>query len=485
MILLLLVHRNSETLAKDAWARYMVSIPARTRLYIFIAGLALIAFGGIGLVVHAPWGDVANSLFTIFGTTASFAQFFIGFSSLKPAEGSAAMAQPPPRPNTTLPGYPHPGSPQAYLPYPPPPQRYMPPQANQSTPTPSTDRTASAILTGLSGQIHLGSAQLSIGRAPDNQYVVNDSLSSGHHAIIRPEGRGYTITDLESTNGTYVNGQRLAAKVPISLNPGDTIRIGTTMFTYKVSMAPEPLYPPPPRYTPPQASQPYLPPQAYQPYGPPPPPSYTPPPGSTSIPVGGLQKTYRGSGIALLLASACVIIYVLLVLSAPTPTKGQIILVYGAFGLVGIFILCALRGFYAKQAHKGEWFGTIGIMMLAGGWILNILISCIFVVHASSNQPFSLVEISSILTLYNVNNYFFIIIGDIILGISIIRAGVYPRWTGIANIVLGCLNLITALDPRATAVGVVAALLAAAILSQWGLTLMKRSPNYPQQYRHH
>jgi pSer/pThr/pTyr-binding forkhead associated (FHA) protein len=447
----------------------MVTIPARARLFIFIAGLALIAFGGFGLVTGAPWGAVANSLFTIFGTTASFAQFSIGFSSLKPANGSAAKAQPSPRPNTSPSGYPNPGLPQAYLPYPP------------SSPA---DRTATAILTGPSGQINLGSTQLTIGRAPDNQHVVNDSQASGHHAIIRPEGQGYTITDLGSTNGTYVNGQRLAARVPHSLSPGDTIRIGTTMFTYEVNTAPEiaktvyapePLRPPPPqRYTPPQANQPYLPPQAYQPYA--------PPPGSTSIPVWGTQKTYRGSGIALLLASVCTIIYMLLFLSAPIPTENQAILQFEIFGLVGIFILSALPGFYAKQAHKVGWLGTIGTMMLAAGWILNILISCIFVVNATSNQPFSPEAVSSILTLYHVN-YFFIIIGDIILGISIIRVGVYPRWTGIANIVLGCLNLIYALVPLATAVEVVAALLAAAILSQWGLTLMKRSPNYPQQYR--
>jgi FHA domain len=186
MVLLLLDQWGSETLSKDAWARYMRIIPARARLFIFIAGLALIAFGGIGLVIHAPWGDVANSLFTIFGTTTSFAQFFIGSSSLKPADGSAAKAQPSPRPNTAPSGYPNPGLPQAYLP----------------TLPPSADRIATAMLTGPSGQINLGSAQLTIGRAPDNQHVVNDSQLSGHHAIIRPEGQGYTITDLASTNGT-------------------------------------------------------------------------------------------------------------------------------------------------------------------------------------------------------------------------------------------------------------------------------------------
>ncbi|GAC1591828.1 MAG: hypothetical protein NVS4B1_36920 [Ktedonobacteraceae bacterium] len=257
------------------------------------------------------------------------------------------------------------------------------------------------------------------------------------------------------------------------------------MFTYEVNKAPEiaktvrapePLHPPPPpRYTPPQA---------YQPYAPPPSQSYIPPLGSTPIPAWGTQKTYSGSGIALLLAGACTFIYLLLVLSAPTPTVNQALSQFEIFGLIGIFVLCGLRGFYAKQAHRGGWLGTIGTMMLAAGWILNIIISCIFVVSATSNQPFSPEAISSILTLYRVN-YFFLIVGDIILGISIIRAGVYPRWTGIALIVLGCLNLIYALAPLASAFEVIAALFAVAIFSQWGLTLMKRLPNYPQQYIHY
>ncbi len=72
-----------------------------------------------------------------------------------------------------------------------------------------------------------------IGRASDNRMVVNDLKVSSHHAQIRPEGQGYEIIDLGSSNGTFVNEQQLVPNLPRFLNPGDQIRIGDTRFTYE------------------------------------------------------------------------------------------------------------------------------------------------------------------------------------------------------------------------------------------------------------
>ncbi|HYX51752.1 MAG TPA: FHA domain-containing protein, partial [Ktedonobacteraceae bacterium] len=72
-----------------------------------------------------------------------------------------------------------------------------------------------------------------IGRAPDNQLVVNDPKVSSHHAQIRPEGQGYEIFDLGSHNGTFVNEQQLIPNLPRFLYSGDQIRIGDTKFTYE------------------------------------------------------------------------------------------------------------------------------------------------------------------------------------------------------------------------------------------------------------
>jgi ABC transport system ATP-binding/permease protein len=69
---------------------------------------------------------------------------------------------------------------------------------------------------------------LRIGRAPDNDLVVDDLLVSRYHAELRgtPDG-GYEITDLGTQNGTYVNGRRVSAQ---TLTDNDTVGIGRSTF---------------------------------------------------------------------------------------------------------------------------------------------------------------------------------------------------------------------------------------------------------------
>jgi FHA domain/Domain of unknown function (DUF4878) len=83
------------------------------------------------------------------------------------------------------------------------------------------------------GRTILGPAGMTIGRSPDNQLVVNDPQASSHHAQIYPDGQGYLLVDLGSTNGTFVNEQRLIAHSPRMLNAGDVLRIGNTSFSYE------------------------------------------------------------------------------------------------------------------------------------------------------------------------------------------------------------------------------------------------------------
>lgn len=92
-----------------------------------------------------------------------------------------------------------------------------------------------AALQGPFGRIDLGPAVLTIGRAPDNQFVVNDPKASSHHAEIRPGVQGYSITDLGSTNGTLVNEQRLDRYIPHQLNGGERILIGDMTFEFEES----------------------------------------------------------------------------------------------------------------------------------------------------------------------------------------------------------------------------------------------------------
>ncbi len=65
-----------------------------------------------------------------------------------------------------------------------------------------------------------------LGRAPDNDLVLNYPTVSNHHARLEQRGALYQVIDLGSTNGTAVNGQRLAPQQPQPLKPGDILRIG-------------------------------------------------------------------------------------------------------------------------------------------------------------------------------------------------------------------------------------------------------------------
>src|SRR5258706_6190841 len=90
-----------------------------------------------------------------------------------------------------------------------------------------------AALNGLLGKTIRERAVITIGSSPDNQLVLHSANVAEHQAEIRPEGQGYSITDLRSDSGTFVSGQRLDWNTPRLLSPGDTITIGDTTFTYE------------------------------------------------------------------------------------------------------------------------------------------------------------------------------------------------------------------------------------------------------------
>lgn len=57
---------------------------------------------------------------------------------------------------------------------------------------------------------------------------------SSSHAVVRKEGDIYTVEDAGSTNGTYLNGERLKSKMPCRLEPGDVLRFGAVEFRFDV-----------------------------------------------------------------------------------------------------------------------------------------------------------------------------------------------------------------------------------------------------------
>ncbi len=67
---------------------------------------------------------------------------------------------------------------------------------------------------------------LTIGRAPDNIFPIDDVSVSSHHAQIAPSAGIFLLTDLGSTNGTTVNGTELQPQTEYTLKAGDRVRFG-------------------------------------------------------------------------------------------------------------------------------------------------------------------------------------------------------------------------------------------------------------------
>jgi pSer/pThr/pTyr-binding forkhead associated (FHA) protein len=84
----------------------------------------------------------------------------------------------------------------------------------------------------------LGSDVMTIGRAPENSVHVTDQKFSRKHFQIVKDGEYYRVKDLGSTNGTRVNGEKVASKI---LRVGDVIRVGGTSFIYDGPCPPLPV----------------------------------------------------------------------------------------------------------------------------------------------------------------------------------------------------------------------------------------------------
>jgi predicted component of type VI protein secretion system len=72
--------------------------------------------------------------------------------------------------------------------------------------------------------------EASIGRDPDNTLVLDSPAVSAHHGRLTLAGGVWTLTDLDSINGSWVDGERLEGSLP--LTPGSEVRIADVVLSF-------------------------------------------------------------------------------------------------------------------------------------------------------------------------------------------------------------------------------------------------------------
>lgn len=73
---------------------------------------------------------------------------------------------------------------------------------------------------------------LTVGRSSHNALVIDDDFTSSAHAEVLRDGSRWLVRDLSSTNGTYVNGRRVAGQA--SIRHGDEIAFGNVVVEFAV-----------------------------------------------------------------------------------------------------------------------------------------------------------------------------------------------------------------------------------------------------------
>ena len=79
---------------------------------------------------------------------------------------------------------------------------------------------------GLTGRAHeLKVDKTTVGRLEDNAFQIPEQSVSSHHCELLLKGSDVIVRDLNSTNGTYINGEKISEKV---LKPGQILRLDKT-----------------------------------------------------------------------------------------------------------------------------------------------------------------------------------------------------------------------------------------------------------------
>jgi hypothetical protein len=104
----------------------------------------------------------------------------------------------------------------------------------QVTKAPELKATKIVVTAGekIGTELALSGRQLTIGRAGDSDLIVDDEYTSTHHAKLVYINGEWLVQDLDSTNGTFLDGKKLTTTVVVPLNT--QVRVGQTSFELRV-----------------------------------------------------------------------------------------------------------------------------------------------------------------------------------------------------------------------------------------------------------
>jgi len=218
-----------------------------------------------------------------------------------------------------------------------------------------------------------------IGRENCDIILPQDSLISRRHAKIERRGGNLVISDMDSSNGTFVNGSRLQA--PHTLQTGDTIRVGSTSLTVQGAGGAPPtrMINEPPQFTPAPPAQ-----------------SYSPPPPSHSVPGASPSRTQKPSQIQTI-AVMCMVDGILNILWSITLAGGLIATLAGIICVpiaIYPFVLGILEIIYSSKLMAdppnvdapAQYLAIMQIANILVGDIISLIIGIISLVLYNDSQ---------------------------------------------------------------------------------------------------
>ncbi len=91
---------------------------------------------------------------------------------------------------------------------------------------------------GMTGRTHeLKSEKTTVGRVEDNAFQIAEASVSSHHCEVVLRGKEVLVRDLNSTNGTYINGQKISES---PIQPGQILRLGQVEMRLETDAPPAP-----------------------------------------------------------------------------------------------------------------------------------------------------------------------------------------------------------------------------------------------------